>query len=251
MAASLTLRFRVGVYLGLLLLGAGPSAFSLNYAGDVFSLSSWVLTIPLDDDGDGIADEVIMPTLRNFEDPDFFRLSGTADSIVFRARCDDATPLGTEFPRCQLRELKKGTTTPAQWGSGDGLVHNMTITAAFHGAPEANPHVVAAGVYEGEKEIITLLLEGRRVLLSRDGLEPLVLLEEYVMGTPFELMVIIDNKRARAFFSNVQIAEWPLENDNLHYRAGCEVQSTPSLGDGAGQYGEVEIRALYITHGSR
>ena len=250
MAASVKVCSRVGVSLGLLLLGAGSPVYSLNYAGDVFSLADWILTIPIDDDGDGLADEVVMPTLRNFEDPDFFHLSGTGDSIVFRADCDDATPLGTEFPRCQLRELKRGTKTLAQWGSGDGLVHNLTITAAFHGAPEANPHVVVAGIYEGEKEIVTVALEGHQLLLTRDGLDPLVLQEEYVMGTPFELMVIIDHKRARAFFSNAQIAEWPLENDALHYRAGCEVQSTPSLGDGAEQYGEVEIRALYITHGS-
>ncbi len=249
MAASL----KTG-WLRLLAAGAvwGLSTLSVpaaNYAGDVFSLEIWSLTIPLDDDGDGFADDVLMPTLRNFEDPDFFHLSATRDSIVFKARGDAAKREDAAFPGCLLRELKRSSGVPASWDATDGLIHNLTITLAIHRTPGPGTAIVATGIYSENEEVITLRLEGRKLLLTRAGMESLVLEADYLPGTVIALMLIIEDGRIRAFYKGASLTAWPLERNNLHFRAGCEVQNTGDKESrAAGEEGEVEIRKLYVTH---
>jgi len=230
---------------------SGLSALTVpaaNYAGDVFSLEIWSLTIPLDDDGDGFADDVVMPTLRNFEDPDFFHLSATSDSIVFKARSDSAKSERAAFPCCKLRELKKNTDVPASWNANDGLIHNLTITLAIHRTPGPGTAVVATGIYSENEAVTALRLEGAKLLLTRVGMEPLVLEPAYVPGTLFDLMLIVEDGRIRAFYKGASFAVWPLKRANLHFRAGCEVQDSAGQGSGARGDGEVEIQKLYVTH---
>ena len=247
MATLMKGRWRSGLAISLLVLVGAPGAFPLDYAGDVFSLEIWKLTIPLDDDGDGAADEVTMPTLRKFEDPGFFLLSKTGDSILFRARCGDATAAGSSSPHSQLREIKKNTETPASWGARDGQAHNLTITLAVNAVPKTKPHVVAAGVYAGDEEILTICLEGTKLLLKCLDFETITLEETYLPGTKVDLMILIDKGRIRAFRGSTELKEWPCEKSGLHFRAGCEVLSVPG-GDPTVDFGEVEIPKLFVTH---
>jgi hypothetical protein len=248
MAASLKSGWQsllaAGVFSGL----SALTVAAANYAGDVFSLEVWSLTIPLDDDGDGFADDVVMPTLRNFEDPDFFHLSETSDSIVFKARSGAAKSERAAFPCCKLRELKKNSDVPASWNANDGLIHNLTITLAIHQTPGPGTAVVATGIYSENEPITTLRLEGAKLLLTRVGMQALVLESAYVPGTLFDLMLIVEDGRIRAFYKGASLAVWPFEQTNLHFRAGCEVQDSHDQGRGARGEGEVEIRTLYVTH---
>ncbi|MEQ1842524.1 MAG: polysaccharide lyase family 7 protein, partial [Verrucomicrobiales bacterium] len=164
---------------GMLLWITGSAAPAVDYAGDVFSLELWKLIIPVDDDGDGVADEVLMPVLRNFEDPGYFHLSKTKDSILFRVPAASAGAGSPAFRRCGLRELVKKSETPAAWGTNDGRVHNMTISFAFNTPPEANSRIIAAGIYAGDEPVISIGLEKGNLMLARDGLDPLVLDEGY------------------------------------------------------------------------
>jgi hypothetical protein len=235
-----------GVFAGL----STMSVLAANYAGDVFSLEIWNLTIPLDDDGDGYADEVPMPTLRNFEDPDFFHLSATRDSIVFKVGGDGAKSENSAYPSCLLRELNRNSRIPASWSATDGLTHNLTITLAVHRVPGPNTVVVAAGIFSENEDVITLRLEGGELLLTRAGMEPLTLEESYVPGTLFDLMLIVDDGRVRVFYKGASLEAWPLERDNLHFRAGCEVRRMSESSDESesGRIGEVEIQKLYVVH---
>lgn len=235
-----------GVFIGLSTL----TALAANYAGDVFSLEIWSLTIPLDDDGDGFADEVLMPTLRNFEDPDFFHLSATRDSIVFKVRGDGAKSENSAYSSCLLRELNRNSQIPASWSATDGLSHNLTITLAVHRAPGPDTAFVAAGIFSENEDVITLRLEGEKLLLTRAGMEPLTLEESYVPGILFDLMLIVDDGRVRVFYKGESLEAWPLERDNLHFRAGCEVRRMSESSDESesGRIGEVEIQKLYVVH---
>lgn len=247
MASFMRDRWLKGLAMGLLVLVSVAGTFPVNYAGDVFALDIWKLMIPLDDDGDGAADEVTMPTLRNFEDPGFFLLSKTGDSILFRVRCGDAVGAGSVSPNSQLREIKKNTETRASWGTNDGQVHNMTITLAVNAVPKTKPQVVVAGIYAGDEAVFAVRLDGTRLLLECLDLETITLEESYVPGTRVDLMIISDKGRIRAFRGTTELKEWPCEKSDLHFRAGCEVLPVPG-GDPTMDFGEVEIPKLFVTH---
>jgi len=219
-----------------------------NHASDVFSLKVWRLAIPMDDNGDGEPDEVSMPTLQYFEDPDFFYLSKTGDSIVFRAECGAPTTKNSSYPRCELREMKPGGLERAAWGTNDGLVHNLTITAAINKLPAKKPHVVCAQIHDDEDDLLMLRLEGKKLFIERNDLEPVYLTKDYELGTFFKVMIIADSGRIRVLYEGKVIMEWPVERDGLYFKAGCYTQSNVEKGDAADDYAEVEIEALYVTH---
>ena len=227
-----------------------PAFAAPRHAGDVFTLEVWKLTIPMDDDGDGLADEVTMPTLRYFEDPEFFHLSETEDSIVFRASCGAPTTKNSKYPRSELREMKKGGKEKASWGTNDGRVHNMTVEAAICAVPEKKPHVVCAQIHDGSDDLMMIRLEGKKLFVERNELEPVLLNDSYELGTFFSIMIIADNGRIRIFYDQQQVMEWEIEKDGLYFKAGCYTQSNTEKGDDPESYGEVEIRKLYITHKS-
>lgn len=236
------LLFSVTVFL-LLVSTAGAK----NFAGDMFTFSIWKLTIPMDDDGDGVADEVMMPTLRYFEDPDFFHLSEAGDSVVFRAPSGGATPERSKYPFSGLRELKKDSKTEASWSTTSG-VHNMTLEFAINKTPKKTPHVVAAQIHDGEDGLLAIRLEGKRLFLERKGEENFVLVEDYKLGTFLKVMLIADNGRIRVFLGGTQLLEWEIEAENLFYQVGCYTQSNPKNGDKPDDYGETEFRSVYIMH---
>lgn len=219
-----------------------------DHAGDVFTLDIWKLTIPMDDDGDGIADEVTQPTLRLFEDPDFFFLSEKKDSIVFRTPAGGATTKTSSYPRSELREMKKGGTEKASWGTKDGKVHNLTIEAAINAVPPEKPHLDCVQIHDREDDILMVRLEGKKLFLERNGAEDVMLDDQYELGSFFNLMIIADSGRIRALYERKQIMEWKIEREGLYFKAGCYLQSNPEKGDQPDAFGEVEIRKLFVTH---
>jgi hypothetical protein len=123
-------------------------------------------------------------------------------------------------PRCEMRELKKGTEEPAAWSTADGKVHNFSTTLAFTRVPEDGSPVTAVSVWGESGEVLAVRHEKGKVVLSRVGMEPFLLEESYVVGTPFEFMILLDKGRVRLLRDTHQIAEWPLEAEGLHFRVG-------------------------------
>ncbi|MDF1657491.1 MAG: polysaccharide lyase family 7 protein [Verrucomicrobiales bacterium] len=223
------------------------SADAKNVAGDMFNLGIWKLTIPMDDDGDGVADEVTMPLLRYFEDPDFFHLSETGDSVVFRAVCGGATTKNSSYPRSELREMKKDSKTKASWSTTSG-VHNMTVEFAINKVPKKKQHVVAAQIHDEENDLVMVRLEGKKLFLERHEEEDFMLVEDYKLGTFVKLMIIADNGRIRFFLGGKQLLEWKVEAEGLYFKVGCYTQSNPEKGDKPDDYGETEFRSVYVMH---
>lgn len=228
---------------------APPAPLILKkFAADVFNLDQFTLEIPLDDDGDGISDVVKMPLLRNFEDPAFFHIDKLGEAIVFRARRGDARMEGAIHPRCEMRELKKGTEEPASWSTTDGKVHNFSTTLAFTRVPEDGTPVTAVSLWGETGEVLAVRHEKGKVVMSRIGMEPFVLEESYVSGTPFEFMILLDQGRVRLLRDTNQIAEWPLEAAGLQFRIGVVYEAeAPESGDPKST-AEVTIWKLYLTH---
>jgi len=219
-----------------------------KFAADVFNLDQFTLEIPLDDDGDGVSDVVKMPLLRNFEDPAFFHINKLGEAIVFRTRRGDARMEGATHPRCEMRELKKGTEEPAAWSTTDGKVHNFSTTLAFTRVPEDGTPVTAVSVWGESGEVLAVRHEKGKVVMSRVGMEPFLLEESYIVGTPFEFMILLDKGRVRLLRDTNQIAEWPLEAEGLHFRIGVVYEAeSPESGDPKST-AEVTIWKLYLTH---
>ncbi|MEM1441231.1 MAG: polysaccharide lyase family 7 protein [Verrucomicrobiota bacterium] len=218
-----------------------------NYAGDRINLNIWKLTTPLDDNGDGKADEVRMPLLRYFEDPDFFHLSEEGESVIFRAQCGGATTENSKYPRSELRELKKDGKTKASWSTTSGS-HNLTIEFAFTKLPKKKDHAVAAQIHDGDNDLLMVRLEGKKLFLERRDEEDFVLVEDYKLGSFVKLMILADNGRIRAFIDGKQLMQWEVEAENLFFKVGCYTQSNPEKGDKADDYAETEFRSVYVMH---
>lgn len=218
-----------------------------NYAGDWINLKIWKLTTPLDDDGDGKADEVKMPLLRYFEDPDFFHLSEEGESVIFRAKCGGATTENSDYPRSELRELQKDGKTKAAWSTTSGS-HNLTIEFAFNKLPKKKSHAVAAQIHDGDNDLLMVRLEGRKLFLERRGAEDFVLFDDYKLGTFVKLMILVDQGRVRAFVDGDLQMQWEVEAEGLYFKIGCYTQSNPEKGDKPFDYAETEFRSVYVLH---
>ncbi len=229
---------------------AGPPAplIQKKFAGDVFDLDQFALQIPLDDDGDGGTDVVAMPLLRNFEDPAFFHIDKPGEAIVFRTRCGDALMEGAAHPRCEMHELKEGTKEPASWSTRDGRIHRFSATLAFTRLPEDGSPVTAVSVWGEGGEAFAMRHEMGKIVMSRTGMEPLLLEETYVAGRPLEWTILVDKGRVRMSSGIDQIAEWPLEASGLQFRVGVFYESeSPKSGDPE-SVAEVTVWKLYLVH---
>jgi hypothetical protein len=230
-----------------------PPLVLKKYAGDIFGLAPFVLEIPLDDDGDGFSDRVAMPFLRNFEDPDCFRLDRTGNTILFRVRSDDPRMKDESFPRSELREQSKQVDTPAAWSTSDGLVRTLSIAMSFTRLPTEVP-VSALSLHGDQGEVLAVRHEGDRkgrVVLSRRELDPVVLAENYETGKTVEILLVLSKGTANLLVESKSLAEWPLEGKGLQFRAGCVLERAPETGAGTRTLAEVSIAKLYLTHKSR
>jgi hypothetical protein len=227
-----------------------PPLVLKKYAGDVFGLAPFLLEIPLDDDGDGLADQVAMPLLRNFEDPDCFRLDRTGEAILFRVRSDDPRMKDETFPRTELRERSKQGDAPAAWSTADGLVRTLSIALSFTRLPPEAP-VSALSLHCGKGEVLAVRHAGGKVVLSRESLEPVVLADPYEPGTPLEFLLVLAKGEANLLVGSKSLAKWPLEGKDLQFRAGCVLERVPESGTGTPSLAEVSIAKLYLIHKAR
>lgn len=227
-----------------------PPIILKKYAGDVFGLAPFLLEIPLDDQGDGHADQVGMPLLRNFEDPACFRLDRTGEAILFRVRSGDPRMKGETFPRTELRERSKQGDGPAAWPTGEGLVHTRSISLSLTRLPAGAP-VCALSLHGEGGEILALRHEGGKMVLSRRALAPLILADTYEPGTPLDYLLVLAKGEANLLSGSKSLAEWPLEGKGLQFRVGCVLEDVPDSGSETPSLAEVSISKLYLTHKPR
>ena len=91
----------------------------------VIDLSCWKLTVPYNTERKGNPDEIVQPELATFQDASRFHVNKSKDGIVFRARCDGSTTRNSEYPRTELREMKRDGKSEARWGTADGKNHSL------------------------------------------------------------------------------------------------------------------------------
>ncbi|MEM7697318.1 MAG: polysaccharide lyase family 7 protein [Verrucomicrobiota bacterium] len=216
--------------------------------GDIFRLDVWKLTLPIDDDANGKPDEVVMPNLHRFEDPEFFYMNDAFDGVRFRAPVGGVTTENSHYPRTELREMDPGGEERASWGTNDGKTHTLVAILAFTEVPKEKPHLCAVQIHDGKDDVLQLRIEERKVFLERDGADDFLFFEDYELGAFFEIMIISDEGRIRLFKDQKQVLIWETEREGCYFKAGAYVQSNPEKGDDPETVGEVVFRKLWIRH---
>lgn len=104
-----------------------------------FNLTHWKLTLPVDLDGDGRADEIEEKEIQGWSDKAYFYTDPATGGMVFRAVSGGATTPGSKYVRAELREMLRG---------GDESI----ATRTEDGTPNRNNWVFSSAPAEAQSQ---------------------------------------------------------------------------------------------------
>lgn len=132
---------------------------------EVLDLAAWKVTLPVDSAGqlgnDRLAVEVKQPDLATYTSS-YVKAAPDNQSVIFTAPVEGATTSGSEYPRCELREMRSAAenTANASWGFDDGGIHTMTITQAVLELPVAKPQLACGQIHDASDDNLIILADG-------------------------------------------------------------------------------------------
>jgi len=183
-----------------------------------------------------------------FEDTSCFGVTKSKDGLVFRARCDGLATKNSEYPRTELREMKRDGKSEASWGTADGGIHSLLITQAITQTPAVKKDVVCTQIHDAEDDIMMVRLEGKKLFIERNKSEDVKLDHNYKLGTRFKLRIQAGGGRIKVWYNDSLKMDWEVSGTGCYFRAGCYTQSNTKKGDHPDSYGEVVIHKLQVTH---
>jgi poly(beta-D-mannuronate) lyase len=207
--------------------------------GGRIDLAPWKLTLPV---GEPERPREILPAeLAHFALAPWFRREDGA--LAFRAPVEGVTTKGSSYPRSELREHE------AAWSTSKG-VHTMTIRQAIVKLPAKKPHVVAGQIHDAKDDVVMIRLEGKKLFVEGGGKNLGMLDADYALGTEFVVRLAASAGRIRVYYGDLETPKVDVERraEGCYFKAGVYVQSNLSKGDVAGDYGEVVIRELAVSH---
>lgn len=227
------------------------AASSSALPSSLLNLGNWKITLPVDRDGNGVADEVMQPSLNSLSDPCWFHSNSAASAVVFRANAGGETTSGSYYPRSELREMNGSSL--AYWDPKIGQ-NVMTVTEAITATPAVKPEVVSAQIHDGTDDVLQIRLEGTKLFVESDGSFVGSLTDAYQLGTPFTVSIVANSSGISVIYNGVsKVSNFRPSGvgSKWYFKAGCYTQSNTSKGDAADAYGEVLIykNALSIQHG--
>lgn len=245
MGSALTLVF-VGV-----LAAAGMTSASAALPSQILDLSNWKLTVPVDADGSGAADEITQPRLATYSS-DFFKDDGSG-GVAFMAPVGGATTRGSAFPRSELREMSGGQE--AAWSAHDGYLHTMTLSQAITHTPPNKPDVVAAQIHDTgdatlkSDDIVEIKLSGRRLFVESEAREVALLTDNYTLGDRYTVVISADPTGVDVTYNGDRKLTnyWPDSTaGGWYFKAGAYTHS--NLASDAGTFGRSVIYGLSVQH---
>ncbi len=231
------------------------------YNSDLFDLSDWKLTLPIQDEEDDDAAEIYR--LVGYEHPDWF-YDGPDGTMVFVAPVDGVTTGGSRYPRSELREMRNGDE--AAWTLREG--GTMTATLRVDQVPERDdgkPGRIIVGQIHGEDdELIRLYWQDGRVYFVNDragpdddemeftlenaqGDEPAVGLGErfsYLIDARGDTLTV-EVRAAGDLYRSVTPINAIWQSDVFYFKAGLYLGVNDETGSGIGQ---VSFYALDFGH---
>lgn len=191
----------------LLALSAMASAQELPL--QTSDLKRWKLTLPVDVNGDGKADEV--SNLWGYSNPPWFH--ATPQGMVFRAHAGGSRTSGsTAYARSELREMT-AAGRPAAWdclNDTRSLVLEQAVLATTTAKPEAtigqihdakNDNLMFK--YVGPAEANGRSDTGRIELLWNDAAQREVLDAAYTLGQPMRVSVTVNKGELEVVYRNL------------------------------------------------
>ena len=215
----------------------------------VLDLTGWKLTLPYNTDHPGNPDQRVAEDLLQFQHPRSFHVSKSGRGVVFRASCDGLTTKNSDYPRCELREMKVGGKTKANWSTSDKQRHTLIASLAITETPAVKKHVVCAQIHEMEDDLMMVRLEGKKLFVERNDLADVRLDSNYKLGTRFSLKIEATGGHARVWYNGQLKMDWAVSSSQCYFKAGCYTQSNTKKGDLPTAAGEVVIYQLQVTHG--
>ncbi|MBI4033502.1 polysaccharide lyase family 7 protein [Candidatus Saccharibacteria bacterium] len=224
-----------------------PKPASQPTPGTVLNLANWKLTLPVDTAHAGIPDEISQPELATFILSPYFQLNPARSGVVFRANVDGATTIGSQYPRSELREMTNGGKQPASWSSTSGT-HTMTIRQVITHTPSVKPDVVAGQIHDASDDVVMVRLKNRHLFIEADGKDIGALDDNYSLGGVFTVQLVATDGHIKALYNGIQKVDYLKSGSGYYFKAGCYTQSNTSKGDSSGEYGEVVIYNLQVSH---
>ena len=211
----------------------------------VFDLSQWKITLPVDDvQPFGSPDEVKQPALVGYVNAKYFFVE--KGGVVFRAPCGGATTKNSKYPRCELREMSVDGKSRAAWDTSSPVIRTMTVKARILRTPKVKQHVVCAQIHDWDDDLMMVRLEGTKLFIERNKIGDVLLRDDYKLGDIFTVKIQAGNSRVRVWYNGKLKMDWKVEKKGCYFKVGCYTQSNLDKGDKAGDYGEVTIYKLQL-----
>lgn len=224
------------------------TAARCTYPSDVLDLTNWKMTLPTGEDEDPT--EITQPDLATFSAKPWFQATGDCDAVRFRAAVDGVTTGGSSYPRAELREMTDGGEEEAGWSTTEGT-HTLVVDEAFTALPNDKPHLVGAQIHGGDDDVTVFRLEGSKLYITKgDDSHHHLVTDDYELGTEFEAKFMARNGKIDVYYNGERETTISDDGDTNYFKAGAYTQANCENSDpcGGGNYGEVRISGLKVTH---
>ena len=216
--------------------------------GHILDLSNWKLTLPT---GSGSSPtEVVGNALGSLTGQDKWFSVGQGCGVAFRAPVNGVTTSGSKNPRSELREMTDDGAASAGWSSTEGT-HTMVLREAFTRLPSGKPQVVGGQIHDASDDISVFRLEGSSLYVT-EGNNPhyRLVTDSYRLGTPFEAKYVVSGGVIRAYYNGRLVATIAKDFSGAYFKAGAYTQANCQDASpcGSGNYGEVMVYSLRVTH---
>jgi len=213
---------------------------------EVIDLTNWKVTLPIDTDQDGRADEIKQPQLATYRHATYFDTSSTNDYVKFRAHCGGVTTPNSSYPRTELREMKNNGLDQASWSTTSGT-HTMSMRQRVLKLPPNRPHVITAQIHDADALIVAFRLEDTRLYVQRQGESKVLVDANYTLGTWYNLKIEAQGGRIKVWYNDDLVVDWEKSATGCYFKAGCYTQSNTSY-NAPDAYAEVCIKNLKVEH---
>lgn len=213
-------------------------------------LSNWKLTLPVGDSESPT--EINYPELGKYKNDPWF-VPGYQGGIRFRAPVSASTTKNSNYPRSELREMKDGGKSNAEWSSTSGT-HTMYLDQAITAVPTVKKHVVAGQIHDDDDDVIVIRLEYPNLYVNVDGDNEYTLDSNYTLGKRFNIRFVVNDDKTKVYYNGGSEPVYSLDKsyNKAYFKAGAYTQSNCSK-EGSDRcndsnYGEVVIYSLNVSY---
>jgi hypothetical protein len=226
-------------------------ALAVTPPSQILNLTNWKITLPIDNNGDGNADEVKQPDLDDYSISPYFRVTYTGTGVSFRANAGGATTSGSGYPRSELREMKNNGTATANWASGSGT-HTLEVEMSIKNLPVKKPEMIVSQIHDNTSDLLAFKISGTKLFLDNDDVNRATLNSNYSFGTKFTIKFVVSGNKTKCYYNGT--LKYTLNKSySGYFKTGAYVLSSCKgskkvSGELCDAFGEVVIYNINLQH---